>query len=152
MTNVYDILEKIKDLLIADVDVNTVTTGDIADVALGKSTMYSLSHIMLNNVTDGGNSLIFNVSVIAMDVVDITKESITDKFLKNDNEQDVLNTQLAVLVRMIEQLRRGDIRDLGYHLSGAPTYEPFRDRFEDKVAGWVATFNVETIKGMTICD
>ena len=32
-----------------------------------------------------------------MDIVDVNKEATTDIFTGNDNEQDVLNSQLAVL-------------------------------------------------------
>jgi hypothetical protein len=86
-----------------------------------------------------------------MDIVDESKEDVTDKFLGNDNEQDVLNTQMAVINRLLELLRRGDLHTDLYQLEGAPTIEAFFDRFENKVAGWTLSFDVLIPNDMTIC-
>lgn len=151
MTAYYGVLDTLKTILDADVSVNTVTKGALDDVALNKSTIYSLAHVMVNGFTPQGAATRFNISVICMDVVDISKEPITDIFRGNDNEDDVLNTQSAVVTRMLDQLRRGDIQDDGYHLVSVNSIEPFTDRFEDKVAGWVATFDIDVYNDMTIC-
>ena len=47
----YQITETIKSNLLSDVNVNTVTTGDISDVDLQKQTIFPLCHIIINNVT-----------------------------------------------------------------------------------------------------
>ena len=93
----YLLTETIKDQLLGDVNVNTVTTGDIYDIDLAKQSIFPLSHIIINNVTTQEQTLTFNISVLAMDIVDESKEPITDIFRGNNNEQDILNTQLAVL-------------------------------------------------------
>ena len=46
----YQATETIKSQLLADINVNSVTTGDIADVDLQKQTIFPLSHIIVNNV------------------------------------------------------------------------------------------------------
>jgi alpha-amylase/alpha-mannosidase (GH57 family) len=86
-----------------------------------------------------------------MDIVDESKDAVTDKFLGNNNEQDVLNTQLAVINRLLELLRRGNLRDELYELTGTPNVEPFTDRFENKVAGWTLSLDVLIPNDMTIC-
>jgi hypothetical protein len=147
----YNILETIKDSLQSDVNVNTVTTGDIFDVDLAKQTIFPLSHLMVNSATKTGNVYTFNMSVMLMDIVDISNEETTDKFRGNDNEQDVLNTQLAVGARLVEVLERGALRDSNYALNGSPTFEPFTERFENYLAGWALTFSVDIPNDMTIC-
>jgi len=87
-----------------------------------------------------------------MDVVDISKDAVTDIFVGNDNEQDVLNTQLAVQTRVINLLQRGDLYTNLYQIEGDVSCEPFVDRFENKLAGWAATFDVVVQNDMTICD
>ena len=86
-----------------------------------------------------------------MDLVDESKDDVTDKFLGNNNEQDVLNTQMAVIGRLMELLRRGDLFTELYQLDGQPSLEAFVDRFDNKVAGWAVTFNVIVPNDMTIC-
>lgn len=151
MKGFYNVTEKIKDTLIAEPFVNTVSFGSIDDIDLNKSTIFPLSHVIVNNTTVGSNTLTFNISVLAMDIVDISKEEVTDLFKGNDNEQDVLNTQLAVLNRLIVILKRGDLYSEKYQVEGDVTCEPFVDRFENKLAGWVATIDVVVQNDMTIC-
>ena len=77
----YDLTTKIKDILQADENTNTVTFGDITEVDLNKQTIFPLSHIMINNVTDNGQTLSYNISVMAMDIVDTSKDETTDIFV-----------------------------------------------------------------------
>ena len=147
----YLLTEKIKDTLLSDLNVNTVTTGDITEVDLNKQTIFPLSHMIVNNVTSSENTLGFNISILAMDIVDQSKDEVTDIFLGNDNEQDVLNTQLAVLNKLVQKLRMGQLhRDL-YQVLGDVTLEPFMDRFENQVAGWTATFDVIIQNDINVC-
>jgi hypothetical protein len=76
----YDLTTKVRDILQSDINVNTVTFGDITEVDLNKQTIFPLSHIMINNVTDNGQTLSYNISVMAMDVVDTSKDATTDIF------------------------------------------------------------------------
>jgi len=89
----YQLTETIKAQLLNDVNVNTVTTGDITEIDLSKQTIFPLSHIIVNNVITEEQYLSFNITVLAMDIVDESKEPTTDIFRGNNNEQDVLNTQ-----------------------------------------------------------
>ena len=151
MTALYDILNKLKELNEAEEGINTVTTGTISEVDLEKRTMYSLAHIIVNNATLINSQVRFNISIIWMDIVDISKEEPTDKFRGNDNLHDVLNTLLATGTRVMNILKSGDPIENGYELVGSPTFEPFQDRFEDAVAGWTCTFEVDVPNTMTIC-
>ena len=151
MQGFYNITTKIKETLALDDFVNTVTYGDIFEIDLNKQDIFPLSHFIVNSATLNGSVWQFNMSLLCMDIVDKSKEDVTDKFLGNDNEQDVLNTQMAVINRLLELLRRGDLYSDLYQLEGSPTIEPFVDRFENKVAGWTLTFDVLIPNGMTIC-
>ncbi len=147
----YLLTEAIEQQLLSDVNVNTVTTGDIYDIDLSKQSIFPLSHIIINNVTANESILTFNVSVLAMDVVDESKEKTTDIFRGNNNEQDVLNTQLQVINKLIQVLRKGNLYNDQYQLDGNANCEPFYERFENKMAGWSATFNVFVNNDITIC-
>ena len=150
MTVFYDLTQKIKDTLQAEPFVNTVTYGSLDDVDLNKQTIFPLSHIIVNNCNVDSSVLTFNISVLAMDIVDESKLETTDNFVGNDNEQDVLNTQLAILNRLIALLQRGTLYTDKYQVEGTVGCEPFVDRFENKLAGWVATFDVIIQNDMTI--
>lgn len=152
MKGFYNLTDKLKDTLLAEPFVNTVTFGSLDDVDLNKQTIFPLSHITVNNTTVSTNTLTFNISILSMDIVDISKAETTDIFVGNDNEQDVLNTQLDLLTRVINTLQRGDVFTELYQVEGDVSCEPFVDRFENKLAGWVATFDVLVQNNMTICN
>lgn len=150
MKGYYYVLEKLKSELETIPFVNTITQGSLDDIDNYKSTVFPLSHIIINNVIPENNILRFNVSIIAMDIVDFNKEETTDVFLGNDNEIDVLNTQLTVLIRMYEVLRRGALNDF-LEADGFPTMEPFTERFENYLAGWTMTIDLLIPNEMSIC-
>tara|TARA_B110000093_G_scaffold129610_1_gene138518 strand:- start:68 stop:538 length:471 start_codon:yes stop_codon:yes gene_type:complete len=147
----YLLTETIEQQLLADVNVNTVTTGDIYDIDLSKQSIFPLSHIIINNVSVQESVLNFNISVLAMDVVDESKKATTDIFRGNNNEQDVLNTQLQVLNKLIKVLRKGNLYSDQFQLNGDASCEPFYDRFDNKVAGFTATFDVLVNNDITLC-
>lgn len=147
MTEYYDILNTIKTELDAIPFVTTVTQGSIDDVDLNKQTLFPLAHIITNSATPTLNTMTFNLSVIAMDIVDISKDETTDIFVGNDNELDVLNTQLAVLNRLYRKIAMAD-----YDIEIANAlFEPFTERFENYLSGWVLTFDVTIYNDLSVC-
>jgi hypothetical protein len=148
----YQITETIKTQLLADENVNTVTTGDITEIDLSKQTIFPLSHIIVNNVTIQEQVLQFNISVLAMDVVDQSKDETTDIFRGNNNEQNVINTQLAVVNRLVGALRQGTIHMDLYQLDGEVSCEFFYERFENLMAGVTCTFDVFVANDINLCD
>ena len=147
----YQLTETIKDQLLLDKNINTVTTGDISDVNLNKQDIFPLGHIIVNTVSVDEQVLNFNISVLACDIVDQSKELTVDRFKGNDNVQDILNTQLGVLNKLIQRLRMGDLHTDMYQLSGTPTLLPFYDRFENQLAGWTATMDIQIYNDIYIC-
>tara|TARA_R100001460_G_scaffold75728_1_gene116816 strand:- start:529 stop:999 length:471 start_codon:yes stop_codon:yes gene_type:complete len=147
----YQLTETIKDQLLQDPNCNTVTTGDIYDVNLNKQDIFPLAHIIINNVTQQEQTLVFNISIIAMDIVDQSKKETVDRFIGNNNEQDILNTQLGVLNKVIQVLRMGTLYTDKYQLDTDVNCEPFYDRFENQLAGWTATMDIIIYNDIRIC-
>ena len=147
----YQLTETIKNALLDNVDVNTVTTGNLSNVNLQKQNIFPLSHIIVNSVTDTEQTLTFDLSILAIDIVSRSKLETTDIFEGNNNEQDVLNTQLAVLNKLIMVLRKGNLHRDKYQLEGNASLEPFYDRFENELAGWTASLSIVIYNDITIC-
>jgi hypothetical protein len=139
---VYRIIKEIKDVLLAEPFVNTVTEGDIFEIDLNKQTIFPLSHIIINQATHQGNVLSFNITVLLMDVINQKDDS---------NKVDIWNTQLLLATRVLNRLNRADIASDFWELTGQPTYEPFTERFENDLAGWAVTFDVLVRNDITIC-
>ena len=151
MTGYYNLLDRLKTHFDSDAIVNTITQGDIFKVDLAKQTIFPLIHIIVNSSTIDEQTTTWNVSLIAMDIVDLSKSLTTDVFLGNDNEIDVLNTQHAVLNRLYDILKRGTLMYDLFQVEGTASLEPFTERFENYLAGWTMTLDIVTPNEMTIC-
>jgi len=147
----YLLTQAIKDELEADPSINTVSFGDITELDLRKQTMFPLAHIMLNSVTNRDNVLVYNLSVFVMDVVDTSKSQTADWFVGNDNEQDVLNTCLVVINKLATKLRKGALFINKYQLDADVVFEPFVERFDNSLAGFVGTFDILVTNDIDIC-
>ena len=147
----YQLTSTIEEQLLLDVNNNTVSIGDISDVNLNKQDIFPLAHIIVNSVSVEEQVLRFSITVLACDIVDQTKDLTTNRFTGNTNEQDILNTQLAVLNRLIQRLRMGQLHQDKYQLDGNPSLEPFMDRFENQLAGWSASMDILIYNDIYIC-
>ena len=126
----YQLTETIEKELLSSEFTNTVSIGDISKINLNKQDIFPLAHIIVNSVSAEENVLRFNISILACDIVNQSKDITTDRFTGNDNEQDILNTQMSVLTLLVQRLRMGTLHQEMYQLEGSATLTPFSDRFE----------------------
>lgn len=151
MNGYYYIVNTLKDYLKASPFVNTVTIGDIFAVDLNKQTIFPLNHIIVNNASIGESAMTLNISILFMDLVDESKDEVTDLWQGNNNEQDVLNSTLTVAQKLAADLMRGSLYSSNVMVTSEPNAEPFIDRFENKVAGWTLTFDAIIPNDITLC-
>jgi len=152
MRNLYLILEKVNTYLSNHPLVSTVTFGDIFDVDLKKQSIYPLAHVIVNDATFQGanlNTVSFNLDILVMDIIDEPKNDIRTQpvpFDGQDNTQDVLNSTLVVLNGLSQELIRGQLNTDLYQVADATsiTCTPFLDRFENKLAGWNMSVQIQT--------
>lgn len=151
MNGYYYVVNTLKDYLKSNDFINTVSIGDIFNVDLSKQTIFPLAHIIVNNAQLSESTTSLNISILFMDLVDESKAEITDIWRGNDNEQDVLNTQLSLASKLTADLVRGYLYSNLIQVTSSPSAEPFVDRFENKIAGWTLTFDVIIPNDMTLC-
>ena len=147
----YLVVDAVKNELINNQSIKTMTFGDLSDIDLQKQTMFPLAHMIVDSVTHAEKTMQFSFTILTMDQIDTTKEYVNDLFLGNSNTHDILNTQLSVSNRLVTRLRKGQLYEDGYQLVGDATCEPFFDRFENVLAGWATTFTVEIFNDLDYC-
>lgn len=151
MNGYLTIIDKIKSQLESEEFVNSISEGSLFDVDFNKITIFPLVHIIVNNFTFDERTITCNLSILAMDNVDVSNEQITDDFVGNDNVQWVTNTTLLILNRLYQQLKRGDLYDDGFQVLDTANVEPFQERFENLIAGNTMTLDVVFQNDMSIC-
>ena len=151
MKSFYNVIDSIQTVVGAEPFNNTVTFGDISEIDLKKQSMFPLAHVMVNNMNIEQQHVSFNVTLFLMDLVDVSKEPDTTLFLGNDNTQDVLNTQAALATRVIRVLQKSNLYKQDFEILGTANCEPFTERFDNALAGWAVTFDVNAKDEMTYC-
>jgi len=146
MKEYYDLIDNIHTYLQGNNNINTVTTGDLMSVDLSKQSIFPLAHVIVNEATFFDHYIGFSINVIALDIVDETKEDKQDvakPHLGLDNKQDILNSMLSVVNGLQSSLRRGGMNENNYEINESPTATQFEDRFENLLTGWSLVLNVE---------
>ena len=147
MTKYYEILNILKTEIEATELVNTITQGDIDGIDINKQNLYPLAHVVINSSSFQSATIIFNVTIIAMDIIDVSKEPTTDQFRGNDNEIDILNAMHTLQNRVFEKFRREYVN---IQVDTA-TNTPFVMRYANGLAGWETTFDITIPANMPIC-
>jgi len=142
--------------------ISTTTTGNIFDIDLEKNTKYPLFHINPVNVTTGQSSLIYNFQLFVMDSV-TEKENWTEDNIQSadrlSNEQEVTSSCLQICVDIIGMMRHSkwqgagelDINDPVYFTEGEYTLEPFQERFDNLLTGWVFSIGIVVQNDFQTC-
>jgi len=152
MKGYYNLNDTLYNFLITDVLVNQVTKGSLDKITNAKKDMYPLVHVMINGAKIEGPSVVYNISILAMDLVDYSNADPVNLYYGNDNLDDVLHNTFLICQRFLESARRGSMDDLLFSVENdTADLEPFVERFTDDVAGWSMTFDVTTVNDMTIC-
>ena len=149
--------------------ISTTSVGDIFDINLEKMQKFPLLHLNPTSVTTGDSQLTYNFQIFIMDMVsekeDWTKNNASAEFPKLyktlSNEQDVLNETLQIATDFIGMLRHSEQQSLaGTNDINAPIYftqdqftiEPFSERFDNLLTGWVFQMTVVVQNGFDSCD
>ena len=132
-------------------NIHTVTSGDLWELDLEKNTLYPLFHINPVNVTVGMNTRMFNFQLFVMDLVEPDES----------NEQEVLSDCLEIMNDIIAIYKHGEIlysydaaagEEQRYFIDNDFTIEPFTERFDNAVSGWVMSFSITVENELNSCN
>ena len=153
---IYRVINAIKQELDSNPFCNKVTLGEMTEVDLAKQTMFPLANITMDNVTHSENSLTFQVTVVNVDIVDISKDLPANdiygnEIYGNDNLIYIWTNQLYVINRLVARLREGSINDYIWQLDGDIQSDFINKEMEGMLAGYSTTFNVTVPNDINKC-
>ena len=143
--------------------ISTTSVGDIFDINLEKMEEFVLMHINPVNVTTGDFGLTYNFQIFICDLVseDANWTATNIQSANNlSNEQEVLSETLQISVDIISLLRHSlqqsaagvnDINDPLYFGEGQQTLDPFTERFDNLLTGWVFSISVLVANDFDAC-
>jgi len=155
--------------------IESTSVGDIYDINLEKMQKFPLLHINPTSVQTGDSQLTYNFQIFIMDSTteranwtknrsEIVSPSVDEfsKLVKTlSNEQDVFNETLQIVTDFIGMLRHSTRQSLeGVNDINFPLYftqdqfsiEPFQERFDNLLCGWVFNIGVLVQNDFQTCD
>lgn len=148
---IYRVIDAIKTELSSNPFCNKVTLGEISEIDLAKMTIFPLANITMDNVTHSENSLTFQITVVNVDIVDISKDVPADDIYGNDNLIYIWTNQLYVINRLISRLRQSTVNDYIWQLDGDIQSEMINKEMENMLAGYSTTFSVTVPNDINKC-
>tara|TARA_R110001606_G_scaffold300947_1_gene448596 strand:+ start:279 stop:818 length:540 start_codon:yes stop_codon:yes gene_type:complete len=160
-----NVIDTLKQLGEEHKQITTTTTGDIWEIDLSKNTLFPLFHINPVSVTTGQSELTYNFQLFVMDLVS-QKDNWTEANLQSatnlSNEQEVLSSCLQMCVDIIGIMRHSkwqsaktdgtqDIDDPVYFTDGEFSLEPFTERFDNLLTGWVFSIGIVVQNDFQTC-
>ena len=138
----FKLINGIKDTLRTDARVITITEGDIDDLDAYRQNIPIMAHIVVNNGTIEENLNIYTVVVSVLDIVTENNNITQEKFLGNDNLQEVYNNTDNIIRRFFMLMRR-NAEGQSIYIDGQPTFEKVEEEeTQNRLAGWRLSFNI----------
>lgn len=135
MREFYKVVDYLKTTLEADVNVHTITHGLRSMADIDKKNIFPLVHLQVTSSSVDASNVTFTFEIAVVDLRNISKVPVTNKFLSNDNELDNLNTCHAVLNRLVSLLRNTN-NEFSIDLVNAPTLQPIIFEDSNLLDGW----------------
>jgi hypothetical protein len=148
---IYRVIQAMKAELESNPFCNKVTLGELTELDLAKMTMFPLANITMDNVTHSENSLTFQLTIVNVDIVDISKDEIQDNIYGNDNLIYIWTNQLYVINRLVARLRQSTLAIDTMELEGDPQSEFINKEFENMLAGFTTTINLTVPNDINKC-
>lgn len=149
--SLYRVIDSLKNELNTNPFCNSVTLGELTELDLAKNTIFPLANIILNNVIHNDNSLTFDITIVNVDIVEISKDLPTNMIYNNDNLNYIWSSQLYVINRLIGRLKQGTIYDNSWQLEGSPSSEFINKQFENMLAGFSTTLQITVPNDIDKC-
>lgn len=157
MTTYYTLLQTLNTYFKQDINVNTISTQDDHNIIDNyKKNIYPLVHLTIQSspfISEQTTAVTrYEVEVNVLDIRDINKEEVNDKFWLNDNRHDNLNTTMAILKTASNKMIK-DTLGIDVTLESATSAVPVIYAFKNVLDGWTQTWTIDVPDTLTtVCS
>lgn len=153
MRTYYTLIKHIKVVFEEDINVSTVTTDSFADMDNWKKNVYPIVNVFTieEQVTDNTAISRYTVEITVLDIRDINKEEVNDKFWHNDNRHDNWNATQAILKTARNKMIKNHL-DTDITIESYTSAERIIVTKENLLDGWQQTWIIDVPDNLTtIC-
>ena len=150
MIEFYNVVAYLKELLESNPLVHTITHGTPDLIDIDKKNIYPLAHLNVVSSSVQPGVVVFSFEITILDIRNVSKVQVQDKFLGNDNELDNLNTCHAIMNYVITKMKLQN-NDYNIELINEPQLEPMLLKFSNQLDGWRSTFELAIANDVIVC-
>lgn len=151
----YNVLNFFKNLMNGHPSIEFVTQGDLFEIDTKEFPTYPFGNVFIDNVNFGENYTDYSIQLIVAskqkykaNESEGTDNEQTIPFLGEDDTQDILANTLAILNDLTAYVQRG-VEGMDVLTDAVCT--PFKDRFDNGLAGWSCVFNLRVHNNRDRC-
>lgn len=151
----YNVLDYFKTIMSNHPSIGTVSQGDASDMDDEQFPAYVLGNVNIIEARWGDTVSIYQIELTIADKVknkNNESEAVNNKqtlpFFKVDDVVDIQANTLSILNDLTSYTQRSVE---GFDIDGEILCTPFSDRFNNGLAGWVATFSLVTHNDRNRC-
>ena len=147
--------------------ISTESVGDLWEIDMSKETLFPLMHINPTSIQTGDSELLYSFQIFICDLVSEKNNwalyqtiGLTKLLDQKNNEQEVFNQTSAISVDIIAMLRHSiqqslngvnDINEPMYFTQDQFNLEPFQERFDNLLCGYVFNIGVRVMNDFDAC-
>jgi len=146
LTLYYSVLEYFKTIMSNHPSIGSVTQGDIFGIDEKEFPIYPLGNTLVTNTTFGATTSNFSIQLTIADKVKLRNNESSGSFNEMsvpfsgvDDVVDIHSNTLAILNDLTAYTQRNIY---GIEIDGDIDAIPFRDNFDNGLAGWVCNFDI----------
>jgi hypothetical protein len=151
----YNTLDYFKEIMNNHPSIQHVTQGDISDIDVREFPMYPFGNVLITQATFRESTTDFVIQLTVADKIKnknnesepITNEQ-TVAFFGVDDTVDIHANTLAIINDLTAYTQRSVD---GLEIDGDVVCNPFSDRFNNGLAGWVSEFTLTVHNNRDIC-
>jgi hypothetical protein len=144
----YNVLDYFKTIMENHPSIASATQGDIFEIDDKEFQKYPLANILITNATFADSTTIYRCQLTVADKIKLkNNDSIgvynkqTISYLGTDDTVDIHANTLAILNDLLSYTQ---YVPTNFDINGDIDCEAFKDRFDNGLGGWVATFDLTT--------
>jgi hypothetical protein len=151
----YNIIEYFKTIMVNHPSIGSVSVGDTFNIDDVEFPYYPLGNIMITEATFTTNETQYEIQLTVADKVKLKNNdsnnrtnAMTVPFEGVDDTIDIHANTLAILNDLTSYTQRSQTAFL---IDDDITATPFKDQFDNGLAGWVANFTLKTHNDKNMC-
>ena len=153
----YNVLDYFKTIMNNHPSIAFVSQGDLYSIDTNEFPTYPLGNILINGARFDGQTTVYRCQLVVADKVKLKnnesqgiRNNQTIPFYGTDDVVDIHTNTLNILNDLIAYTQLSPTTD-AFEISTVINCVPFRDNFDNGLAGWVATFDLVTHNNRDRC-